>query len=85
MVYTARVLIDGSCIRHGVAGVPFEAQCYRLDFAPDGSLYSHAPQCTLSRDNRTGGGRNRWRSKESDESERSDRIKVDFSQCVLTP
>ena len=84
VVYTARVLVDGSAIRHGVAGVPFEAECYRLDFAPDGSLYSRAPQCTLSRDNRTGGFRNRWHWKESDPAERaSDRIKVDFSGCEV--
>ena len=88
IAFSAHVMVDGSDIRYGVAGVPFEAEHYRLDFLPNGELDHTCKQCkrehTRKRVSRTFGGRNRWHWKESDHTERStDRINVDFSGSEL--
>ena len=91
IVFSAHVMVDGSEIRYGVAGVPFETDHYRLDFLPNGELDHTCPQCKQEltrkryvRASRTGGGRNKWHWKESDHVQRiTDRINVDFSGTEL--
>ena len=91
IAFSAHVMVDGSEIRYGVAGVPFETDHYRLDFLPNGELDHTCPQCKQEltrkryvRASRTGGGRNKWHWKESDHVQRiTDRINVDFSGTEL--